>query len=205
MSEYEMKWIEIAADVLTPMSVLLLGLLVHRVTSRLEARHSLTQQLIARRLEVFASVSPLLNRAYCYAVRVGVWRDVEPSALLRLKRDADEIMFSNFPIFGNDVFLRYRELMDSLFVTFQGPTTQARLRLDSKNYRLGNWQEHWADLFAVGLGTNRSTIHGHYVGLMNVLAEQLGVDVNTLWSPPLPVKEDTPSTSAAGEAENKLG
>jgi len=188
---------KLIAEVLTPIAVLLLGILVHRMTSRLESRQTLNQKLVEARLDVFSRLSPAVNQTYCYFMRIGVWKDLSPAAVIKLKRDADGIMFPFFPLFNETTYRAYADLYELLFRTYSGKGQDARLLLDASDYNVEgvHWEEEWEPLFEKPQVTEekrRRDVHDRYVALMRAFATQLGIESTDQWAPTLPSARSRP-------------
>lgn len=193
-SASDIEVLKLVVDVFMPIAVLFLGVTVHRITSGLEARHVLNQQLIARRLDIFGEVAPLLNRVYCYHLRIGGWKDLQPPGVVSLKREIDERIYPNFAILGADILSKYNDLMAALFLTYQGRGTSACLRTGASEYSARHdWKSEWEECFAPdGQGSNRATVHELYVRFMIAFGLAVGVVAADAWSPPLPASPTPP-------------
>jgi hypothetical protein len=109
---------QLAVAVLTPLALLGLGLLVARNTRRIESLQQVNQTLVAQRLKVFGEVAPKLNRLLCFVAFVGRWKEITPVNALSLKRDADEVMYTNRLLFSDTLFAAYQAFMGRFFAMY---------------------------------------------------------------------------------------
>lgn len=63
-------------------------------------------------------MAPKLNRLLCCAVFVGAWKEATPADAIRLKREADEIMYVNRVLFSRTLFDAYLTFTGTLFETY---------------------------------------------------------------------------------------
>jgi hypothetical protein len=119
---------KLAIAVLTPLAVLGLGLLIARSTRRVEAVQYANQTVVARRVEVFGRVAPKLNRMLCFVAFVGRWKEITPAQVLILKRDVDELMYTNRLLFSNALFMAYQEFIARLFAMYATVDGDALIR-----------------------------------------------------------------------------
>jgi hypothetical protein len=143
----------LAVAALTPLAVLGLGLIVARSTRRIEAIQYANQTVVGRRLEVFEQVAPKLNKLLCFFAFVGRWKEITPNEVLILKRDADEVMFTNRLLFSDALFGAYQAFTERFFAMFATVDGDAliRARIASSlgdRRRLPWWNPDMAAMFA---------------------------------------------------------
>ena len=118
----------LVVDALTPIAVAGLGIFLARASRRLEQVQWANQTVVTRRLEIFASIAPDLNKLLCFATFVGGWKELEPAAVIAIKRRLDETMYANRVLFSQPLFDAYRDFMTTLFATWTTVGADARLR-----------------------------------------------------------------------------
>ncbi|MGH3721844.1 MAG: hypothetical protein ACRDRI_23960 [Pseudonocardiaceae bacterium] len=128
---------KLVVSALIPVAVVGVGYVVSRATHRLESVQWANQTVIQRRLDIFQQVAPNLNRLLCFAVFVGRWKEITPTDAIRLKRDADEIMYVNRVLFSTELFDAYLAFMGILFEVYSRTDDNAALRVAISS-RLGN-------------------------------------------------------------------
>ncbi len=119
---------KLVVGVLTPLTVVALGVVVARGTRRVEAVQEANKAVITRRLAVFDLVATKLNQLLCFATFVGRWKEISPDQALQLKRGVDEVMFANKPLFSDALFTAYQGFMACLFEMNSGANQDARIR-----------------------------------------------------------------------------
>jgi hypothetical protein len=118
----------LAVNALTPIAVAGLGVFLARASRRLEQVQWANQTVVTRRLELFADIAPDLNKLLCFATFVGSWKELEPAAVIALKRRLDEIMYANRVLFSEELFEAYRHFMGTLFAMWTSTDADAPLR-----------------------------------------------------------------------------
>jgi hypothetical protein len=143
----------LAVSMLTPLAVLGLGLLVARNARRVESLQQANQSVVVRRLVVFGQVAPKLNRLLCFMTFVGRWKEITPAEALTLKRDVDEVMYTNRLLFSDALFAAYQAFMTRLFAMYATVDGDAliRARIASNlgdRQHLSWWSATMASMFA---------------------------------------------------------
>ena len=118
----------LVVDALTPIAVAGLGIFLARASRRLEQVQWANQTVVTRRLEIFADIAPDLNKLLCFATFVGGWKELEPAAVIAIKRRLDETMYANRVLFSQPLFDAYRHFMTMLFATWTTVGADALLR-----------------------------------------------------------------------------
>jgi len=118
----------LVVEALTPIAVAGLGIFLARASRRLEQVQWANQTVVTRRLEIFASIAPDLNKLLCFATFVGGWKELEPAAVIAIKRRLDETMYANRVLFSQPLFDAYRHFMTMLFATWTTVGADALLR-----------------------------------------------------------------------------
>lgn len=145
---------------LAPVAVVGVGFFLSRLSRRVEAVQWANQTVVTRRVELFMQVAPKLNQLLCLATFVGRWKEIRPEQAIALKRDIDEIMYSNRVLFTDELFAAYQAFMATLFDMYASTDADAPLRAqiatalgDRRN--LAWWQDTMTGCFSAA---NPSTI-----------------------------------------------
>ena len=109
---------KLAVAALVPLTLLGLGLIVARNTRRLDSYQHANQTVVARRHEIFQEVAPKLNQLLCFMALVGRWKEITPTDVLSLKRDVDEVMYTNCLLFSDTLFATYHAFMARFFAMY---------------------------------------------------------------------------------------
>lgn len=112
--------VKLAAEVLTPVSVAAFGWLVSHRLKQLELVQWTNQKLIEKRLALYDTIAPLLNRLLCFYTWVGPWKDISPDDVIRAKRELDQTIHIYRHLFDDDVYRAYQAYLDALFDTHSG-------------------------------------------------------------------------------------
>lgn len=174
------NWLEIAkitASLLIPITIVALGIYVHRITKQFEHRQWRSQKLIEKRLAIYDDLAPQFNDLLCYFTYVGCWRDLDPPKVVALKREIDKKIHLASPLFSVDFYRRCINFQNLCFETYTGWGADARLRTDFQRRRescLRTWEEEWEDCFSP-VATAPNQIFGAYHKVMEIFAKDIGV------------------------------
>ena len=124
----------------------MIGLVVARTGRRLEAVQWTNQTVVQYRLKIFEKVAPMLNQLLCFGTFVGTWKEITPAEVMGIKRQVDEIMYSNRLLFSNELFNTYRRFMLVMFSMYatKGADALVRAPIESK-WGSRRHQEWWED------------------------------------------------------------
>ena len=144
---------QLAVAALMPLTLLGIGLIVARNTRRLDSYQHANQTVVARRHEIFQEVAPKLNQLLCFMAFVGRWKEITPSDVLSLKRDVDEVMYTNRLLFSDTLFATYQAFMARYFAMYANidgdALIRARISFDLGDRRnLHWWSASMVDMFA---------------------------------------------------------
>jgi hypothetical protein len=144
--------VTLVVDALTPITVVVLGVLFTRASRRIEQVQWANQTVVTHRLNVFDKLAPGLNQLLCFATFVGGWKEIDPRKAIAIKRDLDQIMYANKVLFSDELFAAYHRFMTVLFAMFATTGADAKVRapIESKwgNRRdLRWWDDAVSDLF----------------------------------------------------------
>ena len=115
-------------DALTPLTVAGLGFFVARTGRRIGQVQWANQTVVARRLDIFTDVAPLINQLLCFATFVGAWKEITPRKAIAVKRKLDETMFANRLLFSDQFFGSYQLFMATLFAMYATTDADAHIR-----------------------------------------------------------------------------
>lgn len=169
---------KLAVGSLMPVAVVGVGFFLSRLSRRVEAVQWANQTVVTRRVELFMQVAPKLNQLLCFATFVGRWKEIRPEQAIALKRDIDEIMYSNRVLFTDELFAAYQAFMATLFDMYASTDADAPLRAqiatalgDRRN--LAWWQDTMTGCFSA---TNPSTI-GEVRAAYETLSQRFRADL----------------------------
>jgi hypothetical protein len=170
---------KLVVAVLTPILLLVLGLLVGRASRRLEDQQWSKRRLIERRIEIYDRMAPWLNDLYCFFMLVGHFVDIDPPTAIDRKRDLDKTFFVNRYLFESKFADRYFAFIDACFKDFAEVAKSAELRArvePQKRERGSTWKDEWTEFFAPPEdATSTDVIAARYEELMNVFSSEIGV------------------------------
>jgi hypothetical protein len=120
--------VTLVVDALTPITVVVLGVLFTRASRRIEQVQWANQTVVTHRLNVFDKLAPGLNQLLCFATFVGGWKEIDPRKAIAIKRDLDQIMYANKVLFSEELFAAYHRFMMILFAMFATTGADAKVR-----------------------------------------------------------------------------
>jgi hypothetical protein len=170
----------LAVNALTPVAVAGLGVFLARASHRLEQVQWANQTVVTRRLELFADIAPGLNKLLCFATFVGSWKELEPAAVIALKRRLDETMYANRVLFSEELFEAYRHFMGTLFAMWTSTDADAPLRAPVESQwgsrrNMPWWDESMTALFSTTDPSSTDDIQDAYEHLSEQFRAELYV------------------------------
>lgn len=178
---------------LTPLFVAIIGFWLNRRLKSLEQAQWSQQKVIERRIKAYDELAAPLNQLFCFFCYVGSWKELDPPALVRLKRQMDQTAHVSAPLFDQYFLLRYNALIDRCFATFGRWGDDAKLRTlpDRRQEAAGSsWQIEWDGCFAAREEASEpSDVKAAYAELMAYLAQAIGavgVDAHLLGAAQIP-------------------
>lgn len=166
---------------LTPITVVVLGVLFNKASRRIEQVQWGNQTVITHRLDIFAQLAPGLNQLLCFGTFVGGWKEINPRKAVEIKRKLDETMYANRVLFSDELFAAYQKFMSSLFLMFATTDADALVRAPI-SHALGDrrkqawWDDDdvWTKLFSVAAAIEIGEIQAAY----EALSQQFRADLN---------------------------
>jgi len=174
------SWLEIAkllAGLFTPAALAGFGVYIHRVTKRFEHLQWRSQKLIEVRLAIYNDLAPQLNDLLCYFTYVGCWKDLDPPAVVALKRIIDKKVHLAGPLFSQPFFSACMEFQNLCFETYSGWGRDALLRTQfqrRQQARPKDWKLEWNECFS-DIAYDPKVIQDAYKKIMEACAIDIGV------------------------------
>jgi hypothetical protein len=138
---------KLAVSVLTPILVLVLGIIINNTIKSSERSTSL-------RSEIYKTIGGDLNDIYSYLAFIGSWKDLTPTDVLARKRAVDKAMYTYRPFFSKELFDTYEKFMSEAFKPYGAPGTDARIRSDISTvdgdrrvHTVKGWDASWDNRF----------------------------------------------------------
>jgi hypothetical protein len=159
--------VTLIVDALTPITVVVLGVLFARASRRIEQVQWANQTVVTRRLDVFDRLAPGLNQLLCFATFVGGWKEIDPRKAITIKRELDQTMYANKVLFSDELFETYHRFMSVLFAMWAttGGDAKVRAPIDSEwgdRRKLRWWDETMEGLFSAGNASSLEEIQAAY-------------------------------------------
>jgi hypothetical protein len=173
---------EIVTGALVPLSIAVVGWLLHGRLKAIEERTANAVEIRKLRVACFSEMAPLINALFCYGTYSGSWRDHSPDEILEIKRKLDALFFRNLFLWSNALVEGYRTYMECCFVTSNGPGTSARSRASVERHRCAygeQWKPGWDARFVpVEQRTRRRSLQHAYANLHQLMAASIGHELS---------------------------
>jgi hypothetical protein len=169
---------KLAASVLTPIAIAVLGIYIHRVTKRFEDSQWRSQKLIEKRIEIYDNLAPLFNDLLCYYTYVGSWKELRPTDVVSLKRNLDRQIYLAAPLFAVSFFPTCQNFQNLCFQTYGGWGMDARLRTKwgRRKECQPDWHDDWERYYCDSKDvTDPQQIQVAYTKVMDEFAANIGV------------------------------
>lgn len=167
--------VKFGVDVAMPIITLVFGILILRLTKKLERSQWRSQKVIEKRIAEWDKIRIEFNKIFCYCTRVGGWKDLNPTDAIELKRKADEKMHLARPYFSKGFFDSYLHFIKTCFAQYQGHGVDAKIRSpiwEHKNAHKGEWNDEWDELFFDEVSTEKELWEA-YESMLAKVAEEL--------------------------------
>ena len=160
---------KLCAGLLTPFVVALVGYFIQQQLAEQSRTWQVQQRLADRRLQVYDSIRSDLNRIYCFVEDVGSWKEDNPETVVGYKRSIDRTMHTQRAIWATDTFHAYLEYMDAAFQTYQAVGTDARIKTNDIEKRVGvpGWTTEWSARLTGQRDPNHRSFYNRLVNLMS--------------------------------------
>ena len=183
MKENIVLWnsLEIAkfiVSIVTPLAILFIGIWINKRLKKLEQLQWANQKLIEKRLQIYEQLVPMLNDILCYFTYIGIWKELKPQEVVKLKRTVDKIAYVNSPLFSKEFLTKYNGFMELCYSTYSGWGTDAKLRTvfqrrkDANVNWENNWEEYFADKTEI---TEPEQIKNAYTEFVQFLSQEIGI------------------------------
>lgn len=174
---------KLIVSALTPVIVATVAFWLNRRLKSLEQAQWSQQKVVERRIKAYDELAKPLNQLYCYFCYVGSWKELDPSDIVKLKRELDQTAHVSAPLFDQAFLRHYNALLDACFETFGGWGEDAKLRTlsDPRKQAAGTaWRDEWETCFTTrDEATVPSAVKAAYADLMAYLGRAMGaVDVD---------------------------
>ena len=138
------------ADIATPIVTLIIGILLFCLTKKFERSQWRSQKVIEKRIIEWDKLRSDLNDIFCFCMRVGAWKSLKPTDVIKLKRIADRTLHLARPYFSEGFFKAYISFIQTCFAEYQGHAIDAKIKsplLEHKDAHDDKWDSSWDELF----------------------------------------------------------
>lgn len=167
--------VQFGVDVAVPVLTLVFGIVVLRLTKKLERSQWRSQKVIEKRIAEWDKIRVEFNDIFCYCTRVGGWKEMTPMDVIDRKRAADRKMHLARPYFSKGFFDAYLHFIETCFAQYQGHGVDAKIKSplwEHQNAYHGQWDRDWEPLFFDQPSTE-AELWGAYESMLEKVAEEL--------------------------------
>jgi hypothetical protein len=170
--------VKLVLSLATPVALLLVGEGLRRDAAAVRNEQVRAARIVDKRYDLYADLGLPLNQLYSYYEYVGVWKELQPTDIVAIKRKLDSRVYTYRFLFSPDFVKRYEALRQAAFCEFGGWGVDARLRTTTDHRKeVTKWQASWDSMFTGE--DNRRQIDSLYTRLMEELAVELDVRFDT--------------------------
>jgi hypothetical protein len=147
------------------------------IAIRFDARKTVNQELIKKRIWVYDIIAPKLNELLCFFLSRGPWKSLTPPLMIQRKRELDQAIYIYGPLFSHAVFDRYNIFINLCFKTFIGVGRNACLRANHNRLRSewgADWKPEWDTHFVPSEVARNEDVMREYDSLLILLAAEIG-------------------------------
>jgi len=167
--------LKLCAEVASPLIAALFGLLILRVTNKLQRSQWRSQKVIEKRITELDSIRPELNDIFCFCTRVGGWKSMSPTDCIDRKRAVDKKVQLARPYFSEAFFQSYLNFIKTCFAQYQGHALDAKIKSplwEHRNAHQQGWNPEWDELFVENPSTEKE-LWASYESLLANVSEEL--------------------------------
>ena len=128
-------WLSLVVDALTPIAVVLVGMLAKRYADRQERRRDMAALRTQWRLEIARELLEELNVLYQFFTYVGDWRDIHLDRATLAKRNCDRLIATNSFLWSEKFLAEWECLKAAAFVENAGPGRDFLFRANFDRHR----------------------------------------------------------------------
>jgi len=169
--------VKLFADVAIPAVIALFGWRLQKAINVFESMQWKSQKLVEKRLGVYDDMAPLFNDILCYFTYVGIWKELDPSCVIKSKRELDKKIHLASPLFSKEFFDASLDFQHVCFETFNSWGVDARLRTKYERRRDAKgdaWCREWETCFSENVSEPR-VVRDAYARVMKAFAQDIGV------------------------------
>jgi hypothetical protein len=172
--------------IVTPLLSGAIGIIAAFIAIRFDARKTVNQELIKKRISVYDAVAPKLNE--CFFLSRGPWKSLTPPLMVQRKRELDQTVYVYGHLFTQAVFDQYNVFIHCCFKTYTGVGRDACLRANHnrlRNERGADWKPEWGAHFVDSSEVaNDQDVMREYNKLLALLAAEIGARQRPIQSKP---------------------
>ena len=165
------------SQLLVPILLAILGFYLTRLVKRLELSQWRNQRLIDKRIAIYDSLASDLNDLLCYFTFVGIWKDLTPPEVVKMKRSVDKKIYLAAPLFSPRFLDACMAFMHLCYAPFQGWGLDAKMRTPAvrrKESAGHKWKKDWDECFSDDT-SDPAEIRKAYQRIMQVFSDEIGI------------------------------
>jgi len=134
---------------LAPVIIVFLVIRYNRIIKGLNKKHQTNQGLIEKRIEIYDRIGPKLNDILSFFCYSGNWKDLTPIDMMRLKKELDQDINTNAPLFPDDLSKKYFGFIHLCFVSHSGWEHEEKIKslYEIRQEHYVEWNDDWIPYF----------------------------------------------------------
>ncbi len=171
-------WLNLTVDLLTPIAVVLLGILAKKYADTLRRHSELNDIRTQWRLEVARPLLGDLNVLRQFFTYVGDWRSIDVERATAAKRNIDRLIYSNIFLWSKNFLAKWEALKAAAFEENIGPGVDFKFRANVDRHRENSWfNESCAARF---VSPSARVTRQNFLGLYDPLVAQAVRDIGII-------------------------
>ena len=134
---------------LAPIIIVFLVIRYNRIIKALNKKHQTNQRVIEKRIEIYDRIGPKLNDILSFFCYSGNWKDLTPIDMMRLKKELDQDINTNAPLFPDDLSKKYTGFIYLCFVSHSGWEHKEKIKslYEIRQEHMVDWNDDWIPYF----------------------------------------------------------
>ena len=134
---------------LAPIIIVFLVIRYNRIIKALNKKHQTNQRVIEKRIEIYDRIGPKLNDILSFFCYSGNWKDLTPIDMMRLKKELDQDINTNAPLFPDDLSKKYTGFIYLCFVSHSCWEHKEKIKslYEIRQEHMVDWNDDWIPYF----------------------------------------------------------
>ena len=134
---------------LAPLVIVFLVIRYNKIIKGLKERHQTNQRIVEKRIEIYDRIGPKLNDILSFFCYSGNWKELTPIYIMKLKRELDQEINTNAPLFSDDLNKKYMGFILLCYVSHSGWEHKEKIKslYELRQEHYAEWNDDWIPFF----------------------------------------------------------